>query len=156
MLDNLEIFLTVENIYFFANWGVLPFWLLIILAPNDTITKILVHSILIPILLGTAYVYLGYMIFITDDILEIFNLYLGIDELYAVFSNEKFLLIFWLHFLSISLFTGSWIARDSARYLIPKFLMILALIVTYFTGPMGLIIYWVIRIFFAKKFSFNE
>tara|TARA_Y100000992_G_C21065169_1_gene396054 strand:+ start:165 stop:635 length:471 start_codon:yes stop_codon:yes gene_type:complete len=156
MLDNLEIFLTVENIYLFANWGVLPFWLLIMLAPNDTITKILVHSILIPILLGTAYVYFGYMIFIKDDILEIFNLYLGIDELYAVFSNEKFLLIFWLHFLSISLFTGSWIARDSVRYLIPKFLMILALIVTYFTGPIGLIIYWVIRIFFAKKFSFNE
>ena len=104
MLDNLEIFLTVENIYFFANWGVLPFWLLIMLAPNDTITKILVHSILIPILLGTAYVYLGYMIFIKDDILEIFNLYLGIDELYAVFSNEKFLLIFWLHFLSIEKF----------------------------------------------------
>ena len=90
MLDNLEIFLTVENIYLFANWGVLPFWLLIMLAPNDTITKILVHSILIPILLGTAYVYFGYMIFIKDDILEIFNLYLGIDELYAVFSNEKF------------------------------------------------------------------
>ena len=35
MLNNLESFLTVENIYFFANWGVLPFWLMLIFLPNS-------------------------------------------------------------------------------------------------------------------------
>ena len=33
-------FLTVENIYLAANWGVLPFWMLLIIAPNNNITKI--------------------------------------------------------------------------------------------------------------------
>ena len=72
-----------------------------------------------------------------------------------MFSNEAFLLIFWIHFLAISLFIGAWIV-SSRRYLIPKFFVIIALISTYFTGPVGLIIYWFIRIFFAKKISLNE
>ena len=28
--------------------------------------------------------------------------------------------------------------------------------ITYFTGPIGLVVYWLIRIFFAKKISFND
>ena len=34
MINNLEPYLTFENIYLFANWGVIPFWLMLILAPN--------------------------------------------------------------------------------------------------------------------------
>ena len=61
-----------------------------------------------------------------------------------MFSDEAFLLIFWLHFLSISLFLGAWIVRDSQKYMISKFLVIISLILTYFTGPVGLFIYWFI------------
>jgi len=73
-----------------------------------------------------------------------------------MFAYESLLLIFWLHFLSISLFTGAWIARDSKKYLIPKIFTIPSLVLTYFTGPIGLVVYWFIRIFFAKKISFND
>ena len=97
-----------------------------------------------------------YKIYQDGNFLDGFGLYLGIENLYAVFSNENFLLIFWLHFLSISLFTGAWIARDSTRHLIPKFLTAISLITTYFTGPLGIFVYWLIRIFFAKKISLNE
>ena len=80
----------------------------------------------------------------------------GLDEIYTVFSNEKFLLIFWLHFLSISLLVGSWITRDSIKFNIPKVLLSLSLIITYFSGPVGLVFYWFFRIFFSKKVSFND
>ena len=93
---------------------------------------------------------------IEGNILDSFELYTGLDGLYSMFSNEAFLLIFWLHFLSISLFTGAWIARDSQKHLMPKFFVIISLILTYFTGPVGLVIYWLIRIFFAKKIGFND
>ena len=42
-----------------------------------------------------------------------------------MFANEALLLIFWLHFLAISLFAGAWIVRDSRKYLIPKILQFL-------------------------------
>ncbi len=156
MIDNFSSFLTYENIYYIANIGVIPCWLLLIILPNHIITKFFVKSVIIPALLSTAYIFISYQIYLTENIFEVFNLYLGLDELYALFSNEAFLLIFWLHFLSISLFAGNWIASDSKIYLVPKLLTIISLIVTYFTGPLGLIFYWLIRILYSKKINYYD
>ena len=145
MADNLLSFLTYEKIYYIANIGVIPCWLLLIFLPNHVITKFFVKSVIIPALLSTAYILVVYQIYITENIFEIFNLYLGIEELYALYSNEAFLLIFWLHFLSISLFVGNWIVSDSRVFMISKLFVIISLILTYFTGPVGLIFYWFIR-----------
>ena len=108
------------------------------------------------LLLATGYIYLSYIIYLEGNILGGFELYGGLNELYSMFANEAFLLTFWLHFLAISLFTGSWIARDSKKYFIPKIITIPSLILTYFTGPVGLIIYWFVRIFYARKITLND
>ena len=156
MINNLLSFLTYENIYLVANWGVIPFWLLLIFIPQHQITNFLTQSIIPPLLLGAGYAYLSYLIYLEGDILSGFELYNGLDGLYSMFANEALLLVFWLHFLAISLFAGSWIVRDSKRYFIPKIVTIPSLILTYFTGPIGLVVYWFIRIFFAKKISFDD
>ena len=156
MIDNLQTLLSSENIYLFANWGVIPFWLMLIFIPYHSFTSFFVQSIIIPLLLATAYLFLGYNLYLENNIFGGFELYSGLDGLYSMFSNETLLLIFWLHFLAISLFVGSWIVRDSRKYFIPRIFTIPAIILTYFTGPIGLVIYWFIRIFFAKKISFND
>lgn len=156
MINNLLSFLNFENIYLIANWGVIPFWLLLIIFPNHQITNFFVQSVIVPLLLAGGYVYLSYNIYLEGNIFVGFELYSGLDGLYSIFANESLLLIFWLHFLAISLFAGAWIVRDSKRFLIPKIITIPSLILTYFSGPMGLVIYWFIRIFFAKKISFND
>ena len=156
MLNNLLTYFTSENIYLIANWGVIPFWLLLIFAPNHGLTNFFVQSIVAPALLAVGYAYLSYNLFLERNIFDGFELYKGLDGLYSVFANENLLLIFWLHFLAISLFAGAWIVRDARKYLIPRILTIISIILTYFTGPLGLFIYWFIRIFFAKKISFND
>ena len=109
-----------------------------------------------PLILATAYSYLAYNLYLENSMFDGFELYSGLDGLYSMFANETLLLIFWLHFLSISLFAGAWVVRDARRYFIPKIVTIPSLILTYFTGPIGLIFYWFIRILFAKKISFND
>ena len=156
MINNLLTLLTYENIYLIANWGVIPFWLLLIFLPNSQITNFFTQSIIPFLLLGVGYAYLSYKIYVEENILDGFELYNGLDGLYSMFSNEVLLLVFWLHFLALSLFMGAWIVRDSKKYLIPKIIVIPSLIITYFTGPIGLVIYWFFRIFFAKKISFND
>ena len=156
MINNLLDLLSYENIYLMANWGVLPFWLLLIILPNHGVTNFLVQSIIAPLLLASAYSFVAYNIFLEGNILDSFELYSGLNGLYSMFSNESFLLIFWIHFLAISLFIGAWISRDSQKYMVPKFFVTISLILTYFTGPVGLLIYWFIRIFFAKKINFND
>ena len=156
MIENILTILTYEKIYHIANIGVIPCWLLLIISPNNLITKFFVKSLIIPLLLSTAYIFISYQIYMTENIFEIFNLYMGINELYAIFSNEAFLLIFWLHFLSVNLFVGNWIANDGNVYMIPRFLIIISLVLTYFTGPVGLVFYWLIRILYSKKFNYYD
>ena len=156
MINDLLDILSYENIYLIANWSVIPFWLLLIILPNHTVTNFFAQSIIAPLLLASAYGFIAYDIFLEGNILNSFELYRGLDDLYSMFSSEAFLLIFWLHFLAISLFLGAWIVRDSKKYMVSRFFVIISLILTYFTGPVGLLIYWFVRIFFAKKINFND
>ena len=156
MINDLLDILSYQNIYLMANWGVIPFWLLLIILPNHGVTNFFVQSIVAPFLLAGAYGFIAYNIFLEGNTLDSFELYSGLDGLYSMFANEAFLLVFWIHFLAINLFLGAWISRDSQRYMVPRLFVIISLILTYFTGPVGLLIYWFIRIFFAKKISFND
>jgi len=156
MINNLLDILSYENIYLIANWGVIPFWVLLIVLPNHGVTNFFAQSVIAPLLLASAYGFVAYDIFLEGNILNSFELYRGLEDLYSMFSSEAFLLIFWLHFLAISLFLGAWISRDSQKYMVPRFFVIISLLLTYFTGPVGLSIYWFIRIFFAKKINFND
>ena len=156
MFNNLLAYVTVENIYLAANWGVIPFWLLLIFVPNHGFTNFLTQSIIAPLLLAIGYIYLTFNLYLEKNIFDGFELYSGLDGLYSMFANEILLLVFWLHFLSISLFAGAWIVRDARKFLIPKIITIPSLVLTYFSGPVGLVVYWFIRIFFAKKISFND
>ena len=156
MFNDLLAFINSETIYLLANWGVIPFWLMLIIMPYHGLTNFLVQPIIVPLILAVAYSYLAYNLYLEKNIFDSFELYSGLDGLYSMFANEILLLVFWLHFLSISLFAGAWIVRDAKRYFIPKIITIPSLILTYFSGPVGLVIYWFLRIFFAKKISFND
>ena len=156
MINDLLALINSETIYLVANWGVIPFWLLLIIFPYNGLTNFFVQSVIPILLLAVGYVYLSYNLYLENNIFDSFELYNGLDGLYSMFANETLLLLFWLHFLAISLFAGAWIVRDSRRYLIPRIIVIPSLFFTYFTGPVGLLIYWFIRILFAKKISFND
>ena len=156
MFNDLLAFINSETIYLLANWGVIPFWLLLILIPYHGLTDFLVQSIIVPLILATAYSYLAYNLYLENSIFDGFELYSGLDGLYSMFANESLLLIFWLHFLALSLFLGAWMARDAKKYFVPRIILIPSLIITYFSGPVGLVFYWLLRIFFAKKISFND
>tara|TARA_B100000965_G_C19592182_1_gene758450 strand:+ start:1690 stop:2163 length:474 start_codon:yes stop_codon:yes gene_type:complete len=154
MFDQISNFFTIEMIYFWLSFGVLPFWFTLIFFPKSKICGIFATSIFPFIILGSVYIYLVYYFLINGyDFSENFKLYLGIYNLANLFENEAFLILIWIHFLAINLFCAAWIVRDSQIYNISKYLIIIPLIITYFVGPAGIVIYWIIRIFFAKKIS---
>ena len=157
MLIQFQDYLTFENIYLWTNFGILPFWLMLIILPNSKFTQFFVNSIILPLILSTVYIYIIYQIILLDEpIFNVFKLYLSLDNLYTVFATESFLLVFWLHFLALNLFLGSWISRDGIKYNMSRGLVSLPLILVYFTGPLGLVLYWIIRIFYAKRLGFHD
>ena len=132
-------------------------WMMLILIPNSKITQILINSIILPLILSGLYIYVLYQAILLDEtILGIFNLYLSLDNLYTILSSESFLLIFWLHFTSINLFLGSWASRGGVKYNMSRSMMFIPLILIYFVGPVGLVLYWLLRIFYSKKLGFHD
>ena len=157
MLISLQNYFGPETIYLWLSFGVLPFWLTLIFFPNSRISLVFISSIFLPIIFSLIYGYMIYQLIInSENIFDIFDLYLGIENLYLLFSNDVFLLIFWIHFLGINLFLGSWVSMDALRYNVPKFLSAISLISIYFTGPFGLVLYWFFRIFYSKKISLHD
>lgn len=157
MLFQFEEYLTFENLYLWINLGVLPFWIMLIFIPNSKFSQFFVNSIILPTILGSIYIYIVYQAIILEDpFLDIFKLYLNLDNLYTVFATESFLLIFWIHFVSINLFLGSWVSRDAFKYNISRLMAFVPLILIYFIGPIGLVWYWLVRVFYAKKLGFHD
>jgi len=157
MIEQISNFFNLEMIYLWLNFGILPFWFILIFFPQSNICKYLVTSIFPYLILAIICIYLLFENYKNGyNFLNNFSLYLGVDELTNLMIEKAFLITFWIHFLAINLFCGSWIVKDSSSLMIPKFLTFFPLVVTYFIGPLGLLIYWIFRIFFAKKLSLYD
>ena len=157
MIEQIYNYFTIEMLYYWVNFGVLPFWLILIFFPQSHICRYLVTSIFPIFLLGGAYVFMLYKSYVGSyDFDGNFDLYLGIDNISDLFSDKTFLMMFWIHFISINLFTGGWIVRDSQKLAINKIVIIFPLLITYLIGPIGIFIYWLIRIFYAKSINLYD
>ena len=144
-------------LYYWVNLGVLPFWLILIIFPHSNLSKYFVTSIFPIFILSGAYVFILYKSYLNSyDFMGNFNLYLGISDISFLFSDKNFLMMFWIHFIAINLFIGGWIVKDSQKLSINKFVLIIPLVVTYLIGPLGLFLYWLIRIFYAKNINFYD
>ena len=144
-------------IFMWLNLGVLPFWLVLIIFPQSQICSFFITSIFPVFILSLAYGYLIHLFFNEGhDFTRNFELYLGLSAVSNLFTDQAFLILFWAHFLAINLFCGGWIVKDSQKFGINKILMSLPLLITYFIGPIGLTVYWIIRIFYAKRISLYD
>ena len=152
MIEQIYTYFTVEMIFLWLNLGVLPFWLVLIIFPQSQICRVFITSIFPIFILSLAYAYLLYLLFNDGyDFIRNFKLYLGLDAISNLFTYKSFIVLFWLHFLAINLFCGSWIVKDSQKFGINKLLVSFPLLMTYFIGPIGITLYWIIRIFYSKR-----
>ena len=157
MIEEIYNFFTIEMLYYWVNLGVLPFWIILILFPKSNLCRYLVTSIFPILLLSGAYILMLYKSYLSSYNFESnFKLYLGINELSELFTDNSYLMIFWIHFISINLFTGGWIVKDSQKFSINKILLSFPLLITYLIGPIGLFLYWLIRIFYSKSINLYD
>mgnify|MGYP001600084132 CR=1 FL=1 len=157
MIDQIYTFFSTEMIYLWLNFGVLPFWFILLFFPQTKICRIFVTSVFPILVLATIDLYLIFQISKNGlNFFEGFNLYLGIDELLNLFSDKNYIIIFWIHFLTLNLFCGSWIVKDYQKINMPKALAFIPIVLTYFIGPLGISVYWLFRIFFSKRIALYD
>ena len=157
MIEQIYTYFTIEILYMWINLGVLPFWFILMVFPQSHLSRIFVTSIFPFFILSGVYIFVLYKSYLIGyDFDGNFSLYLGLNELSRLFEDHLYIMIFWTHFIAINLFIGGWIVKDSQKFAINKVLMAVPLIMTYLIGPLGLILYWIIRIFYAKRISLYE
>ena len=154
MIEQISAFFNTEMIYLWLNFGVIPFWITLVFFPQSKFCNYIVTSIIPFFLLSLIYSYLLYLFYISGyNFNQNFSLYLSLSNLRELFTENSFLVLFWIHFLAMNLFCGCRIVKDSQKFNISKYLNFLPLIITYFIGPVGLFIYWLIRIVSAKRIN---
>ena len=157
MIEQIYNYFTTEMFYLWVNIGVLPFWILIIFFPQSHHCKYLATSIFPIFLLSAAYIFVLYKAYLGSfDFANNFSLYLGLSSVSELFRDDYYLLMFWTHFVAVNLFIGGWILKDAQKLYMNKILLAFPLIVTYLIGPIGIFIYWVIRIFYAKRLNLYD
>ena len=157
MIEEIYNYFTIDILYYWVNFGVLPFWLILIFFPNSNLSRYFITSVFPILILSGSYIFILYKSYLNSyDFINNFSLYLSIDHLSDLFSNKSYLMMFWIHFISINLFIGGWIVKDSQRFSINQFIVAVPLVVTYFIGPIGLFFYWFIRIFYAKSINLYD
>jgi len=157
MIEQIYNYFTLEMFYLWINIGVLPFWILIIFFPQSHLCKYLATSIFPIFLLCGAYTFILYKAYLGSfDFANNFSLYLGLSSVSELFRDDYYLLMFWTHFVAVNLFIGGWILKDAQKLYVNKILLAFPLIVTYLIGPIGIFIYWIIRIFYAKRLNLYD
>jgi len=135
-----------ETAYAAINLGVLPAWLLLFFAPGSGLTKRLVHSGLYPAAYGTLYTVLLVRAMFFGVSAEDAGM-ASVAEVAAFFSHPNGVLLGWAHYLVFDLFVGAWIARDGARRAVARWKLVPCLFFTLMVGPLGLLLYIVVRKF---------
>ena len=134
--------MTPETMFLICNNGVLPAWLLLALAPNWRWTQWIVHAIWIPGLLGFAYLW-AMLSAGTPPEGGGFGSLAGVMLL---LSSPHAALAGWIHYLAFDLFVGAWESRDARRLGISPLLVVPCLFFTLMAGPVGLLLYGILRL----------
>ncbi len=134
-----------DDLYLALNYGVMPFWALVILVPFLKITDTLVHSVLAPIVLGVTYTWL--LANVMGGVVQVPEGagFASLDALMKTFSVKEAVVAGWAHYIVFDLFVGAWIARDAQRVGLNQFIVAPSLLLTFLVGPIGLLSYLLLR-----------
>lgn len=129
-----------ETIFSIANTLALVSWLLLAILPRFRVTRAVVLTGTVPLLLSAAYLVIIVMFFGTSE--GSFSSLAGVMQL---FTNPWAVLAGWLHYLAFDLFVGAWEVRDAEKHGVPHLLVIPCLFFTLMLGPIGYLMYVAIR-----------
>ncbi|MGV3557401.1 ABA4-like family protein [Larkinella arboricola] len=139
--------MTPDIVFQIANALVLPQWILMIVAPRWPPTDFLTKTLLIPAILAIFYIF--YLFFGSSGLdLQSFSTLAGIKTL---FSKDTAVLAGWIHYLAFDLTVGSWMLRNAQRRQVAHAWLVPCLIFSFLLGPVGLLLYLIVRTVKRKK-----
>ena len=144
--------MTADTVFFLCNYGVMPAWLLLALLPHHKITQLVVHAIWIPCLLAGVYIWA----FTTGPAAAEGAGFGSLQGVMLLFQSPMAVLAGWIHYLAFDLFIGAWEVRDAKRRGIHHLWVVPCLFATLMAGPIGLMLYAVLRFALKRETTLEE
>ncbi|WP_257451864.1 ABA4-like family protein [Archangium lipolyticum] len=141
----------VETLFLVFTYGLFPAWALLMFAPRWKWTQKLVHSVFIPVVLALAHI--GFLLLAASPPEGASAATL--EGAMRLFQEPWTALVCWIHYLAFDLFVGAWEVRDAIRRKIPHLAVIPCVLLTWMYGPLGLLMYVIVR-FISRRVSTLE
>ncbi|HEX8736929.1 MAG TPA: ABA4-like family protein [Pyrinomonadaceae bacterium] len=143
--------MNAETIFSIANFIAMGGWLLLVFAPRWAWTRKIVLSGAIPILLAIAYLILIILFFGRSE-----GGFGSLADVMKLFTNEWNVLAGWIHYLAFDLFVGAWEVKDAQARGISHWFVIPCLFLTFMLGPIGFLLYHILRLIVSDKIAKGE
>jgi hypothetical protein len=140
------------SVFLVCNYGVLPAWLLLAVAPGWLWTERVVHRVFIPALLGLVYAWA----FLANPGTPAGASFATLDGVMRFFESPHLALAGWVHYLVFDLFVGAWECRDARRRGIAHAWVVPCLALTLMLGPLGLGLYLAVRFARTRATTLEE
>lgn len=140
-----------EQIFSIVNLVALLGWIILAVAPRWVVTRKIIFSGAIPLLLSVAYLILIVAFFGKSE-----GGFGTLAEVMKLFTDEWTMLAGWIHYLAFDLFVGTWEVKDAQAKKISHWFVIPCLFLTFMLGPIGFLLYSVLRFFLAKDEAKND
>jgi prepilin signal peptidase PulO-like enzyme (type II secretory pathway) len=135
-----------EQIFSIANLIALLSWIVLAVAPRWIVTRKIILSGAVPMLLSAAYLILIVLFFGKAE-----GGFDSLPNVMKLFTNEWATLAGWIHYLAFDLLVGVWEVKDSQERGISHWFVIPCLMLTFLFGPIGFLLYGILRFFLTKE-----
>jgi Domain of unknown function (DUF4281) len=131
-----------EKIFRIVNLIAIIPWLFMMVLPKTDITKTIINSHVFPLVLALVYAFYIFTTFGKSG-----GNFMTLEGVEKLFSKREVLLAGWVHYLVFDLFVGAWEWRDALQNNISHWILAPCLVLTLMFGPVGFLIYFVVRYF---------
>jgi Domain of unknown function (DUF4281) len=139
--------MTPESIFQICNTIALIGWLILILTPFWFQSDKFILGVIIT-LFCIVYAWLVFSYFTLSD-LQKFGSLEGVMDL---FTQPGIVVAGWVHYLAFDLMIGIFIRRNAVKHGINHWLIVPCLLFTFMLGPIGLLLYLIIRTIATKQY----
>ena len=140
-----------DTLFVICHALVIPGWLLLVLLPRWKGTRLVTASASLVLAVGAIYT-----VVVLTTLGQSEGGFGSLEELSLLFQDRRVMLAGWIHYLAFDLFIGAWEQRDSQRLGIPHAFVVPCLALTFWLGPAGLLLYFVVRWTLKRSFMVGQ
>lgn len=136
-----------QSVFQYCSTIAMAGWILLIIFPNWFRIDKFIIGILVT-LFAIVYTWLLVDCFQFGD----FKKFGSLEGVMELFKNPTLVTAGWVHYLAFDLMTGVFIKKNSVKHGISHWLVIPCLLLTFMVGPVGLLLYLLLRFIITKQY----